>query len=201
VRTLRYVTAAAATLCAAAAAGCASSSTQSQPAAPPSTVTITQSAPASPASASPSPAAAAPAACATSSLRVSLGASDGYAGGVYQPVNFTNTSDAPCTLFGYPGVSLVSGSSHRQIGLAAKRSATVPARQVTLAPGATAHAVLQIVDALNFPSSSCAPAKATELRVYPPGQTVPVYVATTAQGCARPQQVLFVTAVQAGSGR
>jgi Protein of unknown function (DUF4232) len=200
-QTLRPVTAAA-LLCVAAAAGCASSSSssQSQPAAPASTVTVPQSAPASSAAASQSPAAAAPSACATSSLQVKLGPSDGYAGGVDEAINFTNTSAAPCTLFGYPGVSLVSGPSRKQIGLAAKRSTTVPVKQVTLAPGATAHAVLQIVDALNYPTATCQPAKATALRAYPPNQTVPAYLPTTATTCAKPVQTLSITPVQPGPG-
>ena len=55
--------------------------------------------------------AAGPTACATSALQVKLGASDGYAGGVYQTIDFTNSSGSSCTLTGYPGVSLVSGPS------------------------------------------------------------------------------------------
>jgi hypothetical protein len=200
----RPVTAAAAALSGAAAARGAPNSTQSQPepgSAPPSTVTVTQSAPASSsAPASQSPAVTGPSACATSSLRVSLGASNGYAGGITEPVNFTNTSAASCTLLGYPGVSLVSGPSHVQIGLAAKRSATVPVRRVTLARGATAHAVLQIVDALNYPAATCQPAKATDVRVYPPNQTAPALVPTTATTCAKPVQTLSITAVQPGAG-
>jgi hypothetical protein len=196
----RLATAAAALLCVAAAAGCASASSsssgQSVPgSAPASTVTGTSSASAAP---SRSGAAAAPPPCATSSLRVKLGTGDGYAGGVNQPIDFTNTSAAPCTLYGFPGVSLVSGPSHTQLGLAAKRAHTVPAKLVTLAPSATAHAVLQIVDAFNFPTATCRPAKATAVRVYPPNQTVPVYLPTTAPGCTRPVATLYITPVQPG---
>ena len=67
-------------------------------------------------------------------------------------IDFTNTSNIPCTLYGYPGVSLVTGPPYTQIGLAAKRSTTSgPVKLITLASGATANAVLQIVDALNYP--------------------------------------------------
>jgi len=155
-----------------------------------------------PAVASPSPSAAAagPPACATSTLRVKLGIAQGYAGGVYEVIDFTNTSGSPCTLYGYPGVSLVSGPPYTQIGLAAKRSATAPVKLIRLAPGATANALLQIVDALNYPSATCAPTKATALKVYPPNQTAPVYLPTTSNGCANPVQIMNVSAVQAGSG-
>jgi hypothetical protein len=138
-------------------------------------------------------------ACATSALQVKLGASNGYAGGVYQTIDFTNTSGSPCTLTGYPGVSLVTGPSHQQLGLAAKRSTSTPAATVTLAPGATANAQLQIVDALNFPSATCGPTKATALKIYPPNQTEPVYLPNTSSGCTKPVQVMYIGAVRPAS--
>jgi uncharacterized protein DUF4232 len=138
--------------------------------------------------------------CATSSLDVKQGLGQGYAGGVYEVIDFTNTSNSPCSLFGYPGVSLVTGS-HTQIGLAAKRSTTSGAvKLITLAPGATANATLQIVDALNFPSSTCGPTKAAALKVYPPNQTAPVYLPNTSEACTKPVQTMNIGPVQAGSG-
>jgi hypothetical protein len=195
-------------ICAAALAGCASSGTSSQPPAAGSTTTATASPSAPAASSSNTPAVVAPssssaagsAACATSALQVKLGASDGYAGGVYQTIDFTNTSGSSCTLTGYPGVSLVSGPSHQQLGLAAKRStAGAPAATVTLGPGDTANAVVQIVDALNFPSSSCSPAKAADLKVFPPNQFTAVYLPDTAYGCGQSVQTLFIAPVRSGA--
>jgi hypothetical protein len=187
--------------CVAAAAGCGSSGSQS--AAPTATITVTTTTPASPTGApatSQSSAAAGPAACPNGSLQVKQGVAQGYAGGVYQVITFTNTSGTSCTLLGYPGVSLVSGPSNTQIGLAAKRSTATPVKLVTLAPGATGNALLQIVDALNYPPASCAPTKATALRVYPPNQTASVLLPNTSNGCAKPVQTMFIGAVQPGSG-
>ena len=150
--------------------------------------------------ASPSSPAAGPAACPTSSLQVKQGAAQGYAGGVYVVIDFTNTSGSPCTLYGYPGVSLVSGPPYTQIGLAAKRSTSTPKKLVTLTPGATAHALLQIVDALNYPPATCGPTKATALKIYPPNQTVPVYLPNTSNGCTKPVQIMSIGTVQPGSG-
>ena len=141
-----------------------------------------------------------PPACPTSSLQVKLGVRQGYAGGVYVVIDFTNTSGSTCTLFGYPGVSLVTGPPYKQIGLAAKRSTSTPKKLVTLAPGATANALLQIVDALNYPSASCGPTKATALKIYPPNQTEPVYLPNTSSGCAKPVQIMYIGAVRPGSG-
>ena len=104
---------------------------------------------------------------------------------------------APCTAT--RASSLVSAPPYTQIGLAAKRGSTTPVKLITLAPGATANALLQIVDALNFPTATCSPAKAAFLRVYPPNQTAPVYLADASEVCAQPVQTLFISAVQAGS--
>src|SRR5690242_6752533 len=198
----RPALAAGALTCAVALAGCASSGSASQPAAPGSAPAASPSAPAaassSPAGAAPSSSAAGTA-CASSALRIKLGASDGYAGGVYQAIDFTNTSGSTCTLFGYPGVSLVTGPPYQQLGVPAKRTTTPPPKVVTLAPGATANAVLQIVDALNFPSPSCEPAKAAALKVYPPNQFTAVYLPDTSYGCGNPVQTMYIGPVRPGA--
>jgi hypothetical protein len=195
----RLALTAAALICTAAVAGCASSGS-SQPAASGSTPATSSSAPAAsssntPAVVTPSSAPGTPA-CATSALQVKLGSSDGYAGGVYVTIDFANTSGSRCTLFGYPGVSLVTGPPYKQIGLAAKRSTSSSKKLVTLAAGATANAQLQIVDALNFPSASCGPIKATALKIYPPNQTEPVYLPNTSTGCSKPVQIMYIGAVR-----
>ena len=198
---------AAALICAAAVAGCASSSSTSAAGSSPGaassttaapTPSISVSTPAAAPSVTMTPPATAPPACPTSGLQVKLGQSSGYAGGVYVPIDFTNASSSPCTLYGYPGVSLVTAApSYTQIGLAAERDTTTPVKLVTLAPGATATALLQIVDALNFTPSTCSPTQAADIKVYPPNQTAPVYLPNTSQGCAKPVQTMFISAVQA----
>jgi hypothetical protein len=185
--------------------GCASSGS-SQPSASSSPAAASPTAPASASSSGNAPAVTSPSgtgtpACATSSLNVKQGAGSGYAGGVYLAIDFTNTSSSTCTLFGYPGVSLVTGPPYTQIGLAAKRTPRTPPQLVTLAPGATANAVLQIVNALNYPSATCDPTKATALKIYPPNQTEPVYLPSTATGCDKPVQTMFIAAVRPGAGR
>src|SRR6202035_4683356 len=124
----------AAVTCAVPVAGCASSGSSSQrgasgsPAASPAGPGTTPSASNTPAVAAPSSSSAPPGppACPTSSLQVKLGVGQGYAGGVYVVIDFTNTGASTCSLFGYPGVSLVKGPPYTQIGLAAKRSTTTP---------------------------------------------------------------------------
>ena len=194
----------AALICVGMAAGCASSSSSSS--SPASSASSSSpaaggtTAPAPPPATSQSPATTEPLACATSDLKVTLGVAQGYAGGVYETIVFTNASGSACSLYGFPGVSLVSAPPYTQIGLAAKRSRTAPVKLIVLASGTSANAVLQVVDALNFPTSTCSPTQAAFLRIYPPNQTVPVYLPNTSQTCAQPVQTLFISAVQAGSG-
>jgi Protein of unknown function (DUF4232) len=204
---LRRLLAAAGLLCAAAlAAGCGSSGTLA--AAPTRTITVraTPAGPATSPAASPvpatgpaSPTAGAPA-CPTSSLRVKLGLAQGAAGSTFQVIDFTNISNATCTLYGYPGVSLAGGKPVTQIGLAAAESHTTARTPVTLAPEAVANAVLRIVHAVNFPAAQCHLVTADHLRIYPPNQTTRVSLPYTSQTCAKPVPILTIGVVQAGSG-
>jgi hypothetical protein len=108
-------------------------------------------------------------ACATSGLDVWLDTQgNGTAGTTFYNLEFTNLSGSSCTLFGFPGVSGVTLGG-AQLGSAASRSGTPHA--VTLANGATAKAVLGIVDVGVLPPSQCQPVTAAGLRVFPPGQT------------------------------
>jgi len=202
-RAVRPALACLALLLAGFAAGCGSGTPA---AAPTRTVTVTPSAPASTAPASTGPSTAAPsptagaAACPTRSLSVKVGLSQGAAGSIYQVLDFSNISNATCTLYGFPGVSLAGGTPVKQIGLAAAEDHSSPRVLVTLAPGAVANALLRIVQAANFPASRCDLKNATYLQIYPPNQTTPVYLKYKAQACAKPVQILTVSVVKAGSG-
>jgi hypothetical protein len=124
----------------------------------------------------------------------------GAAGSTYQVIDFTNIGNVTCSLYGYPGVSLAGGTPVRQIGLAAVEGKATPRTLVTLAPGAVANALLQIVQAQNYPPASCRPVAATYLQIYPPSQTTPIYLGYRSTACSKPVQILTVSVVQAGSG-
>jgi hypothetical protein len=119
-----------------------------------------------------------------------------------------NTGSAPCTLYGYPGVSWVAGAGGHQVGSAATRQANTSGaanKTVTLAPGATASAPLDIVDAGAIPASECKPVPVRGLRVYPPGQRAALFIPLpTASGgygeCSLPttQPTLFIGYLQPG---
>ena len=141
-----------------------------------------------------------PSPCPTRSLHVKLGASQGTAGSVYTTIVFTNVSNATCTLYGYPGVSLTTGNPVTVIGKAAKENPATPRRLVTLQPQTRASALLRIVDAQNYPASECNPKNSTYLQVYPPNQTAPVRIQFKTVGCAKPINLLTVDVVKPGSG-
>ncbi len=147
----------------------------------------------------PSPAAAPGRPCGTSALRITLGPPSAAAGHFYRPVIFTNMSGATCTLYGYPGISFVAAIGGKQIGAAAGRS-RASKHLVVLAQGGKAHALLDLLDVLNFPSSVCAASIAHWLKIYPPNQFSAGYVRWTAEVCSKSTPVyMFVAPVRQGA--
>jgi pyruvate/2-oxoglutarate dehydrogenase complex dihydrolipoamide acyltransferase (E2) component len=140
-------------------------------------------------------------ACVTANLRLSLGAGGGAAGTDFTVIDFTNSGSAPCTLYGFPGVSLTN-SSGAQIGAAATRNPSRPSTLVTLAPGAKANANFGVANAGNYPAQDCKPTPAAHLKVFPPNQTQPIVEPFTTTACAvSSAHQLSVTAVAAGQGQ
>ncbi len=179
--------------------------------APTAAPTVTVTRPASP-SVSASPGATTPSAvpststpagpgpCPTRYLKLKLGLAQGAAGSVFQVIEFKNIGPSACTLYGYPGVSLAGGSPITQIGRPASENPTPPRKLVTLAPHAVANALLQVVEAGNYPPNKCHPKQASYLQIYPPNQTTPIYLAYSVTACASSVRILRVDVVRPGSG-
>ena len=139
------------------------------------------------------PAIAAVPGCGAASTQVWLGLpGDGTAGAVFYQLEISNVGHRTCSLFGYPGVSAVSGG--RQVGLPASHSGV--RHTVILRPGATSHVILAVGDAGAF----CAhPVPAAQLRVFPPNQTHSQLVELRVQVC--PHRVtMHVLPVRPGTG-
>lgn len=182
------------------AASNAATPTASSVASPKVTAAASTPAASSPAASSSPPSTGTPA-CPTKYLSAKAGLSQGTAGSIYQVIDFTNISNAPCTLFGYPGVSLASGTPVTQVGAAASRTTTTAATVVTLAPGQTASALLRIVEAGNYSPGTCSPTTTTYIQIYPPNQTTPIYLGYKSTGCASSSvKLLSVSVVTPGSG-
>ena len=145
------------------------------------------------------PPAAAPG-CLTRYLNGTIGLSQGTAGAVQVAIVFKNLNNVPCTLYGFPGVSLAAGTPVTDVGQPSSENASTARELVTLAPGGYANATLQIEDAVNFPASSCMPVATTWLEVIPPNQVVPLNIPYNTTGCKGSTKLLTVTAVRPGNG-
>jgi hypothetical protein len=133
---------------------------------------------------------------------VKVGSSNGAAGTIYYNIDFTNVSGTACFLEGYPGVSLVSAgnSAGSQVGADAKRDPVAPSRHIILAAGQTAHAVLAVAEAGNFPASTCNQVTAHWLRAFPPDQRVAAFARFTTQTCASTSvPTMRITRISAGA--
>jgi len=116
-------------------------------------------------------------------------------------IDFTNTGSASCTLDGYPGVSIGTGTPFSQVGAAATRSTAASPTVVSLSPGQTANALLRVVQAVNYPSATCSPTATTSLQIYPPNQPTAIYLPYKSTGCtSKSVNILTIGVVQAGTG-
>jgi hypothetical protein len=173
---------------------------------PTKTVTVTASptqtattAPATTTTPASRPAAAAPG-CLTRYLNGSVGLSQGTAGAVEVAIVFKNLNNVPCTLYGFPGVSLATGTPVTDVGQPSSENVTTARELVTLAPGGYANATLQIENAGNFPAATCIPVATNWMAVIPPNQSVPLYIPYNSTACKGSTKVLTVTAVRPGNG-
>jgi Domain of unknown function (DUF4232) len=117
---------------------------------------------------------------------VAISQGNGAAGSIYYPLQFTNLSGHACAMRGFPGVSAIDQNGH-QLGSPAVWDRVAPVRTVVLAPGATAHTILQYSDAAVSTAPGCHPVFSTvALRVYPPGQYSATYAAFGLEACSHP---------------
>ncbi|MDP9117047.1 MAG: DUF4232 domain-containing protein [Actinomycetota bacterium] len=112
-------------------------------------------------------------ACSTSQLTVRVLRGSGAQQQEFALITFTNSSQVPCTLYGYPGVSLrLNGAALAQ---PAGRTGATPTT-VRLAPGAQGQSMLTDY-------SACQAALSDTVRVYPPNTTAFVDRPLQVRGC------------------
>ena len=141
--------------------------------------------------------------CRTADVKVTLdaAAAGAAAGSSYVPLEFTNTSGRPCMVSGHPAVAFATASGGSQVGTAAVAEQNAQATGITLAPGAVAHAWLQIADVASYPAGKCKPVQAGGLRVALPPAQAAAFLPHAFQACAASMPgstVLAVFPVQAG---
>lgn len=141
--------------------------------------------------------------CKAANLKLGLSNLVGGAlGHITQVLRFTNVSRTTCVMVGFPGVSYVTGPNGRQIGDPAVREGA-RGRQVTLAPGQLASALITIANPDHFDANTCKPTQIRGFRVYAPDDTTAMYVArpnTTVCASNPGEPTLEVQSVNAGAG-
>lgn len=181
-------------------AACGSSGTTASPgttAAPTRTNTATITPSNSPQTASAG--SSAPLQCPATDLKLTVGVGNGAAGTIYYPLDFTNTSSAACTMYGYPGVAFVSSPGGSQVGAPAGRASSTAPSLVTLGPGAVAHATLAVSDVLISNNCRHHQVQVHWVQVYPPDQYSALFARLRRQGCAdRSLVTMHVNTVSSG---
>ena len=140
-----------------------------------------------------------PARCTSGELVGSLefGPGAGAAGSSTGTLTFRNDGGSPCSLAGYPGVSLVDQDGHQLGAPAARADTTGSIHAVTLQPGGTANAVLRVANVDDFSPADCRPAAANGLRIYPPGSRTAIFVQHDLRACTTLAPALTVGPVVA----
>jgi hypothetical protein len=133
--------------------------------------------------------------CATASLAITFGSPNGTAGAIHYSITFHNTGSSTCALYGYPGVSFLAGGGG-QIGAPAQREGNLTPATVTLAAGGNAYSSVAVTDPGIPPCSSSA--TATQVRIYPPGETHSALVAASGVSvCSSPNTSNYSSAIVA----
>jgi uncharacterized protein DUF4232 len=142
--------------------------------------------------------------CKSSDLTVSLGPGEGAAGSAYFPLQFTNISDTPCLVSGFPSVSYVTGDDLHQVGRSSARTGE-PATEVPVGPGSVVHAVIKAVNVYNYEEAVCQPTltRGVVVTLTTADSAYPTFLPVTGTACANvnlPGEQLTVGAIQPGSG-
>ena len=133
--------------------------------------------------------------CHTAGLRLALGPGGAAAGSEYHALAFTNTSGHTCRMYGYPGMVPIDAHGTWIDDVRTSREPGDPPRPVTLAPGATAWAVVHWarVDG-TYHGTACSPG-AAGLAVTPPDETTQLTIRTPMTVCG--YGVIYTGAVTA----
>jgi hypothetical protein len=142
--------------------------------------------------------------CSKTALKTWLGVKgQALTGNYWYPVEITNVSHIACTTSGFRHVAAysiadASAVGGRQVGAAA-RPLGKP-RTVTLAPGATAHQMLDIEDVAFFTRAECHQVTAPAL-TFRPGGPYSVEVSFTFRACSAPKfPYMTIDPIQPGAG-
>jgi hypothetical protein len=119
-------------------------------------------------------------ACLTSQLSLTPGLTNGAAGSLYTSFAFTNTAGTPCSMRGFPGVSLLNDAG-AIVGQPATRDGSA-GPSVRLGPGQRAQFILRVGTATR---TGCnVPIPSSQIEVYPPEQTFALRIPFSTASCS-----------------
>jgi hypothetical protein len=136
-----------------------------------------------------SPSAAGTGACITAQLKISLTNTSALAGQAGGYLKFTNDSDTPCRMSGWPTVTGLTTTGqatrlrHMQLSMFGAWHYTAPPPVVTLKPGDSAYAIVAADDKPAGGNTRC-PAPYARLRVSPPGNSKSMTISAWLPGAA-----------------
>jgi hypothetical protein len=132
--------------------------------------------------------------CKSADLVLTVGREGGAAGTHYRELKFTYRSLGACVLKGFPGVSYVD-SAGAQIGRAAYRDGET-GELLTLAYGGSVAADVGFANPGNYDPAVCRPQTVWGLKVFPPDETVPLYLQLIDEvACSGPVDAVHTTAI------
>jgi hypothetical protein len=136
-----------------------------------------------------------PGRCHTNELSVATGPVGAAAGTIDASFVLTNTTKATCSLFGYPGFSLVDGQGHALIGDVVRGGTAyaMKAQHIALAPGRTASFSVRYSD---VPTGNGTCQTSVTALITPPDETTQLTIRDQAPVCGSP---FTVSPVVAGS--
>lgn len=114
-------------------------------------------------------------------LSVERGTTERSPGMEYLRLKFTNDSDTPCFVHGYPSLTL-KDASNRQVGDSSRPYVSGGAKDLELAAGETVTADVRFPDPKRFPDGACVTG-AVKLEILIPGATQREFVDDTHAAC------------------
>ena len=139
--------------------------------------------------------------CHTGQLTVTKGTGGAASGTSSVNLVFTNKSGVGCTLYGFPGVSWVTGDNGTQVNSGFTRDPVVKKVVVDLKSHQVAHAVAFMPAPGSWDAAKCKPVPVRGFRVYPPDETTSIFVSEPSTTCSvKGVGTGHVSAIDAGTG-
>lgn len=137
-------------------------------------------------------------ACPAEQLDASVDSTSAGAGHTFYSIRLTNTG-TPCTVSGYPGVSLIDATGN-QVGAPADREIGAKGAPVRLNPGTSAVFSTKFSQPYAYNAEACQPTeRAQRLKIYPPNDTGWLTVPVSQPTCGSERiSTITVTGVSAG---